>query len=50
MSGKKHYNMKRYTIWSNLNLDVDDWIDGIKENLNINEIDYSNWSEYMFYQ
>ena len=50
MSGKKHYNMKRYILWSNLNLDVDDWIDGIKENLNINEIDYSNWSESMFYQ
>lgn len=31
MSGKKHYNMKRYTIWSNLNLDVDDWIEAYKE-------------------
>ena len=31
MSGKKHYNMKRHIIWSNLNLNVDDWVDAYKE-------------------
>lgn len=39
MSGKKHYNMKRYPIWSNLNLDVDDWIESYKEHLEINDLD-----------
>lgn len=39
MSGKKHYNMKRYILWSNLNLDVDDWFDAYKEHLEINGLD-----------
>ena len=31
--------MKKHIIWSNMNLDIDDWRDGYKEWLEINEID-----------
>lgn len=31
--------MKKYTIWSNMNLNIDDWKDGYKEFLEINEMD-----------
>jgi hypothetical protein len=31
--------MSKHIIWSNLNLDIDDWRDGYKEWLEINEID-----------
>lgn len=31
--------MDKHIIWSNLNLDIDDWRDGYKEWLEINEID-----------
>lgn len=31
--------MKKYTIWSNMNLNIEDWKDGYKEFLEINEID-----------
>ena len=46
----KNYKSNPLIVWSNYNLNLEDWIDGIKENLNINEIDYSDWSESMFYQ
>jgi hypothetical protein len=31
--------MKKHIIWSNMNLDIEDWRDGYKEFLEINEID-----------
>lgn len=31
--------MKKHTIWSNMNLNIDDWRDAYKEFLEINEID-----------
>lgn len=31
--------MKKHIIWSNINLDIEDWRDGYKEWLEINEID-----------
>ena len=31
--------MKKHIIWSNMNLDIEDWRDGYKEWLEINEID-----------
>jgi hypothetical protein len=31
--------MKKHTIWSNMNLNIEDWRDGYKEWLEINEID-----------
>ena len=31
--------MQKHTIWSNLNLNIDDWRDGYKEWLEINDID-----------
>lgn len=46
----KNNKSNPHIIWSNYNLNLEDWIEDIKENLNINEIDYSDWSESMFYQ
>lgn len=31
--------MKKHTIWSNMNLDIEDWRDGYKEFLEINDMD-----------
>lgn len=31
--------MKKHTIWSNINLDIEDWRDGYKEFLEINDMD-----------
>ena len=39
---------KKHIVWSNYNLNLEDWIDGIKENLDINEVDYSDWPESKF--
>lgn len=46
----KNNKSNPHIVWSNYNLNLEDWIDGIKENLDINGIDHSNWSESMFYQ
>lgn len=40
----------KHIVWSNYNLNLDDWIDGIKENLDLNDVDYSEWSEEDFYE
>lgn len=41
-------NTNKHIIWSNYNLNLDDWMEGIKENLDINEVDYSSWSREQF--
>lgn len=41
-------NTNKHTIWSNYNLNLDDWMEGIKENLDINGVDYSDWPESKF--
>lgn len=46
----KNNKSNPHIIWSNYNLNLEDWIEDIKENLDINGIDHSNWSESMFYQ
>lgn len=43
-------NTNKHIIWSNYNLNLEDWMEGIKENLDINEVDYSNWPESKFYE
>ena len=37
-------------VWSNYNLNLDDWIDDIKERLDECGVDYSDWDEYKFYE
>ena len=39
-----------HIIWSNYNLNLEDWIEDIKENHKDCEVDDSNWTEEMFYQ
>lgn len=39
-----------HIIWSNYNLNLEDWIDDIKERLNECGVDYSKWDEYKFYE
>ena len=39
----------RHIIWSNQNLDVDDWRDGYKEFLEINELDADPNDEQALY-
>lgn len=41
-------NTNKHIVWSNYNLNLEDWIEGIKENLDIYEIDYSEWSREQF--
>ena len=43
-------NINKHIIWSNYNLNLDDWMEGIKENLDINDVDYSDWDETRFYE
>lgn len=43
-------NTNKHIIWSNYNLNLDDWMEGIKENLDINDVDYSDWDESRFYE
>lgn len=38
----------KHIIWSNYNLNLDDWMEGIKEILDLNGIDYSDWPESKF--
>ena len=40
----------RHVIWSNMNLEVDDWRDGYKEFLEINELDYDPNDENKLYE
>ena len=39
-----------YHIWSNYDLNLEDWIDGIKERLDECGVDYSDWDENKFYE
>lgn len=41
-------NTNKHIIWSNYNLNLDNWMEGIKENLDINGVDYSDWPESKF--
>lgn len=41
-------NTNKHIIWSNYNLNLDDWMEGIKEILDLNGIDYSDWPESKF--
>ena len=43
-------NTNKHIIWSNYNLNLDDWMEGIKENLDIDGVDYSDWPENKFYE
>ena len=40
----------KHIIWSNYNLNLEDWIEGIKENLDLNGVDYFDWDESRFYE
>lgn len=40
----------KHIIWSNYNLDLEDWIEDIKERLDECGVDYSDWDEYKFYE
>lgn len=42
-------NTNKHIIWSNYNLNLDDWIDEITETCFFNGIDYSDWGEDKFY-
>ncbi len=43
--------MKKHIIWSNMNLDIEDWRDGYKEYLEMNEIDDEDPNdEYAIYE
>ena len=43
-------NTNKNIIWSNYNLDLEDWMEAIKETLELNDIDYSDWDESKFYR
>jgi hypothetical protein len=38
----------KHIIWSNYNLNLEDWIEDIKDNLNELGVDYSDWTEEEF--
>lgn len=40
----------KHIIWSNYDLNLEDWIEDLKENHKDCEIDDSSWTEEMFYQ
>lgn len=40
----------KHIVWSNYNLNLEDWIDGIKERLDEDGVDYSEWDENKFYE
>ena len=42
--------MKKRTIWSNINLDIEDWRDGYKEFLEINDMDEDPDDENAIYE
>lgn len=41
-------NTNKRIVWSNYTLNLEDWIEDIKDCLDLNEIDYSNWNEEKF--
>lgn len=41
-------NTNKHIIWSNYNLNLDDWVDEITENCFYNGIDYSDWDKEKF--
>lgn len=41
-------NTNKHIIWSNYNLNLDDWIDDIKEVFDEQGFDYSDWDEAKF--
>lgn len=41
--------MKKYVIWDNINLDIDDWRDGYREFCEINDIEYDENDENAVY-
>lgn len=43
-------NTNKHIIWSNYNLNLDDWVDEITENCFYKGIDYSDWTEEDFYE
>lgn len=43
-------NTNKHIIWSNYNLNLEDWIDDIKERLDECGVDYSKWDENKFYE
>lgn len=43
-------NTNKHIVWSNYDLNLEDWIEGIKERLNECEVDYSDWDEHKFYE
>ena len=42
--------MKKHIIWSNMNLDIEDWRDGYKEDIEINELDKDPNDEEALYE
>lgn len=46
----KNKKSNPHIIWSNYNLNLEDWIDDIKESLDECGVDYSEWEEYKFYE
>lgn len=46
----KNKKSNPHIIWSNYDLNLEDWIDGIKERLDECGVDYSGWDENKFYE
>lgn len=46
----KNKKSNPHIIWSNYDLNLEDWIDGIKERLDECRVDYSDWDEHKFYE
>lgn len=46
----KNKKSNPHIIWSNYNLNLEDWIDDIKESLDECGVDYSEWDENKFYE
>ena len=42
--------MKKHTIWSNMNLDIEDWRDGYKEYLEMNDMDEDPNDEHAIHE
>ena len=43
-------NTNKHIVWSNYNLNLEDWIDDLKERLDECGVDYSEWDEHKFYE
>lgn len=46
----KNKKSNPHIVWSNYNLNLEDWIDDIKERLDECGVDYSDWDENKFYE